>query len=178
MASFFVDSLLLLLPPSLADAIQTHILRPTSPFQIYTQEALAHTQRAYDILLPRLEVLYHQAVTALYDAAGGDEGPAAAALATLPLILSAVAAIAVVTLVTRLISWWTRMMMKVAFWGVIIILLLGVWERGLVASARDVVVVASKLAGYGAAVREIWVREYQHYEEQTRSSSRAHHTRR
>lgn len=176
MASIFFDGVILpLLPQSLADHIRTYILHPGSSFQIYSKEALVQAQRGYETLLPRLEPLYHQAVDALSDAAG--EGPAAA-LAFVPLLLTAIAAIMFVNMVMRLISWWTRLLTRVAFYGVILILLLGVWERGPVQSVKDIVVITSKLAGYGAAVRDIWVREYQHYEEQTRSSARAHHTRR
>lgn len=178
MASIFVHSVILpLLPRSLADIIRTHVIHPDSPFQIYGRQAIAGAQRGYhEIVLPRLEPLYHQAIGALSEAAGSD-GPAAI-IALLPLVLTGIAAVMVVSFTMRLISWWTRLLTRLAFWAVILVFLLGVWERGPLQSVRDIVVVGGKLAGYGAAVREIWVREYNHYEEQTRSSARAHHTRR
>lgn len=160
-----------LLPQPLADTIRTYILHPHSAFQIYGNQALILAQRGY---YETLEPLWQRALdTAVNSSEGGGT-----LVAMLPLITFSVAAVMVVSFVMRLVSWWTRILSRIAFWAVVAVLLLAAWERGPLQSARDCVVVVGKIVGYGAAVRDIWVREYQHYEEQTRSSARAHHTRR
>lgn len=40
------------------------------------------------------------------------------------------------------------------------------WQRGFEESARDVVLVGGKVAGYAAVVKDIWLTEYKKYEGQ------------
>lgn len=172
-SSMTTQFVLSLLPEPMADYIATHILHPRSPFQIYGKEALTQAQRGYETLYPHLEPYYNQAVDAMSD----PDGPGAY-LALVPLVLTAIAAVMVVSYVVRIMTWWTRFVTRMAFYAFLLALLAMVWDRGLFQSLRDVVVIVSKLAGYGAAVKNIWLEEYQRYEAQqaraTGRSSRTH----
>ncbi len=79
--------------------------------------------------------------------------------------------IQVLAWVRRIMMWWTRLAFRVVFWTFVIGLIAAVWERGLEASLRDAIVIASKIAGYAAAVKDIWMREYQKYDAQSRAGS-------
>merc|ERR1719160_605481 len=62
--------------------------------------------------------------------------------------------------------WWARFTMVLAFYAAIVVVIAIAWERGPARSLRDVVVVASKIVGYLASLREVWVQEYDRYESQ------------
>jgi len=157
----------------MAHYIATHILHPRSPFQIYGKEALTRAQRGYETLYPHLEPYYNQAVDAMSD----PEGPGAY-FALVPLVLGVIAAVMVVSYVIRIMTWWTRFVSRMAFYAVLLAVVAMVWDRGLLQSSKDAVIIVSKLVGYGASVRDIWLKEYQRYEAQqaaaTGRSSRTH----
>ncbi|CAG9938177.1 unnamed protein product [Clonostachys rosea f. rosea IK726] len=72
---------------------------------------------------------------------------------------------------SALMMWWTRVMARLALWGVVAALVAFMWSRGPEQTVRDVVVVISKVMGFGAAVKDIWLEEYRQYESQQRAGS-------
>lgn len=145
-----------LLPPELARLVQTQILSPSSPVQTIKTHVLALSRQALDILTPL--------VTPLLDRALATDG--------LPGFVTMVCALGVlfllVTWVHRMVMWWTRLAMRAVFWGVVVLLGAWAWQRGPVETARDVFVVGGKLAGFVMAMKDVWMDEYQKYDEQQR----------
>jgi hypothetical protein len=83
------------------------------------------------------------------------------------------AAFQILIWVQRTISFFTRLAFRAVLWTCIGLALMAVWQRGPEAVARDVVVVVSKLIGYAAVVKDIWLSEYQKYDAQTRAGAGA-----
>lgn len=160
-SSFGTNIVLSLLPKGVADYVATYILHPRSSFQIYSREALTQAQRGYEALYPRLEPLYRQAIETVMSAEDFHDY-----VSMLPLILSAVAAIMIVSFAVRVVAWWTRLVTKLAMWAAILLILVAIWERGPFQSLKDLVAIAGALAGYGASVKDIWLSEYERYESQ------------
>lgn len=68
--------------------------------------------------------------------------------------------------------WVTALLMRVVFWTCVVSAVAFVYQRGMEQTARDAVVVGAKIAGYGAAVRDVWWREYRRYEAQQQNAVR------
>lgn len=81
------------------------------------------------------------------------------------LLLLALAVI-VLNWIRRIMLWWTRLTMRIATWAAVIALAAWVYERGVFESVKDVVVVGSKVGGYLAVLKEVWLDEYNKYEAQ------------
>ena len=64
--------------------------------------------------------------------------------------------------------FWMRLAFRLAGWSLVVLLLAAAWQRGLEQSAQDVFAVAMRVVGYAAVVRDVWVREYERYQEQER----------
>ncbi|UNI14710.1 hypothetical protein JDV02_001311 [Purpureocillium takamizusanense] len=148
-----------LLPPDMAASVRRHVLHPSSPVQSLARAASARAQSLFaSTLAPALEPLADWAARALADNQG---------LAGLVAALAAVTAVVVVmNWLRRLVLWWTRVVLRLTLWGLVALLLSWVWSRGVMESVRDAVVVAGKVAGYLAVVRDVWVAEYNRYEGQ------------
>jgi len=80
-------------------------------------------------------------------------------------------AVQVLIWVQRTISFFTRLAFRAVLWTFIGLALMAVWQRGPEAVAGDVFVIVSKLVGYAALVKDIWLKEYQKYDAQTRTGS-------
>lgn len=68
----------------------------------------------------------------------------------------------------RLVMFWTRLALRLAWWAVLAGAVAVVVRRGPEAAARDVLVFLSRLAGYAVVVRDLWRTEYQKYDAQTK----------
>ena len=66
--------------------------------------------------------------------------------------------------------FWMRLAFRLLGWSLVILLLATAWQRGLEQSAQDVFAAAMRVMGYAAVVRDVWVREYERYQEQERMS--------
>jgi len=53
--------------------------------------------------------------------------------------------------------FWTRLVMRIAFWGGAILLVAAVWQRGVGRTAEDAV-------EWGRELSDIWWREYRRWE--------------
>jgi hypothetical protein len=155
-----------LLPPDMADFIQAHVLDPSSPVQMIKRQATTQAYRAAEAVYPLLEPLVNRAL----GLAAENEG-----LVGLAVVVAAVAAVIVVmNWIRRLLLWWTRFVVRMAFWAVVVALCAVAWERGLARTARDCAVLGGKLAGYAAALKDVWLAEYHQYEAQRMGSAGAH----
>lgn len=65
-----------------------------------------------------------------------------------------------------MVAWVTGLMFRLVFWACVAAAAAVVVQRGPEQTVRDAVVVVSKVAGYGAALRDVWVSEYRRYEAQ------------
>lgn len=148
-----------LLPAEMNDFIQTHILHPRSPVQHLARQANVLINNFFKTLYPIIEPLFDRLVDAINENQG----------TTGLLLVVAVVTVVMVVMnwIRRLMMWWTRMLAKLTFYAIVVALLAGVWQRGLMTTARDLVVVGSKLAGYGAALKDVWMEEYDRYESQS-----------
>lgn len=147
-----------LLPAELADSISTHVLHPDSPVQILKRRATVEAERVLRALYPLVQPLIDRAVALAAESEG---------------LVGAVVAITLVTTVVmvliwiqRLAMWLTRLAMRLTFWAILLVIVAAVWQRGPLESARDAAVVLGKVAGYLAALKNIWLEEYDRYESQ------------
>lgn len=96
----------------------------------------------------------------------------AAALASSPdavllifAVFAAVAVIQIMAFIHRLIAFWTRMVMRLLFWGLVVGLGAVMYQRGLQTTLNDAMVIGSKLLGFAAGVKEVFMSEYRRYED-------------
>ena len=158
MDPFTNQALSALLPPEMVEYIHAHILHPSSPVQVFLRKASLSIQYAVGAVVPVISPV----IDRLLDAMSENQG--ATGLVVALAVITAV--VVVMNWLRRLVVWWTRQLARLAFWAVVALVVAAVWERGLTRSARDVVVLASKFAGYLAALKDVWVDEYNHYESQ------------
>lgn len=81
-------------------------------------------------------------------------------------VLALVLAVQVLSWIRRAVAWFARLLFRLAFWTCVALGVAFVWQRGPEQTARDAVVVVSKVVGFGAAMRDVWVSEYRRYEAQ------------
>lgn len=148
-----------LLPAELNDFIQAHVLHPHSVVQHAVRQANVVLNNIYKTMIPVIEPFFDR----LLDAINENQGTTG-----LLLVVAVITAVLVVmNWIRRIMMWWTRMVAKLSFYAILALLLAAVWQRGLTTTARDLVVFGSKLAGYGAALKDVWMEEYDRYESQS-----------
>lgn len=146
-----------LLPPEVAAFIHKNFLDSRSPFQIVLSQLLLQLRRATALLTPLLDRLLAQVGV---DLSGANIAGVVAAAA---LVISV---LAVLDYVRRMILWWTRFTFRIVFWAAVVGVAALVWERGLMESAKDAAVLGGKVVGYAAGVKDVWMAEYERYEQQ------------
>jgi hypothetical protein len=156
--------LLSALPRDMADFINTHILHPHSPFQTYKRALLAQAQRAVDALSPLAQPLADRLLALVAENQG--------AVGILISVVVLTVLVFVVTLVQRVMVWCTRVAMRIVFWGCVCGVAAWAWQRGPLETARDAVVVGSKVAGFLAGLGNYWLEEYNRYDEQEKMHTR------
>ena len=72
----------------------------------------------------------------------------------------------VLSMVRRLLAWWTRLLFRLLFWAGIVVMVSAVWQRGLERSAEDAAAIVGRLYGYASFVGDIWRAEYNKYQQQ------------
>lgn len=83
--------------------------------------------------------------------------------------------VVILLLVVQLLSWisrvmmfWTRLAFRILFWSAVVAVASVVWQRGIGTTIGDLVNIGGKLMGYAVIVKDIWIREYQKYEAQSK----------
>ncbi|KAL2182754.1 hypothetical protein L209DRAFT_759987 [Thermothelomyces heterothallicus CBS 203.75] len=153
------------LPPDLViflGNVRAALLHPSSP--VHALRASAST------LLAEMGPLLVSALDAL-----------AALIASSPTVVAAAAAVVLAALVLQLLSivrrvmlFWTRLAFRMLFWSAAALLASAVWQRGVERSARDAVVAASRLAGWLAGAADLFWHEYEKAREaQARAQAQA-----
>ncbi|GAO17805.1 uncharacterized protein UV8b_02096 [Ustilaginoidea virens] len=155
-ASLSSRLLMELLPPHVATFAQQHLLNPRAPFQIYSQKAVSQLHVFLASLVPHVQPLLDRVAAAMVENQG------VTGFVTLVLLMTAV--VVVMNWIRRLVLWWTRLVMRVVFWTVVAAVLAWVWNRGVMESARDAVVLGAKVVGYLAVLKDFWMAEYKRYE--------------
>ncbi|RDA85652.1 hypothetical protein CP532_3548 [Ophiocordyceps camponoti-leonardi (nom. inval.)] len=153
-----------LLPPEMAASARHHLLRPDSPLQSCKRQ-LAATARA------GLVAVTDVAARAL--AASDSQGAVAGVVSTLAVL--AVSAL-LLRWVGRLVLWWTRFTLRLAWWAFVVALCACVWQRGPVATLQNVLVGAGALMRYLVILRDVWLAEYNRYEVQERQQQQRQYT--
>jgi hypothetical protein len=151
-----------LLPPDVAAFIKAHILDPRSPFQQIFSQLLFYLRQATILLTPILD----RALSTV-----GIELSGANIASTIAIAACVLTVLAVLDYVRRMVMWWTRFAFRIVFWAIAVGVAAWVWERGMMESAKDAVVVGGKLVGYAAGVKDVWMAEYERYEQQQHQSS-------
>lgn len=150
-----------LLPPDVVALIDAHVLAPQSAVQIAKRHALAQAQRSAAVVLPLVRPLADRALAVLAEHQG--------ALDLLIPLAVLTATLVVLNWIRRLVLWWTRLALRAVFWAAAVALAAWVWNRGVLASARDATVVGAKVVGYMAVLKDVWLDEYKRYEGQQAS---------
>lgn len=149
------------LPPNVVALIDTHILGPRSPLQIFKRQALAQARLGASSLIPLVQPVADRGMAVLAEHQG--------ALDLLLPLATIVATLVVLNWIRRLVLWWTRLAMRAVLWAAVVALAAWVWNRGVLVSARDAAVVGAKVVGYMAVLKNVWLDEYKRYEGQQAS---------
>ncbi|KAI2626216.1 hypothetical protein GGS21DRAFT_540942 [Xylaria nigripes] len=159
--TWIVNALQGILPDQTLQLLQDHVLHPSSTLRTFSSHALFALQRAALMLQPVLSPVADRAMRAL------QESPDVVFFGVL--LAAFFTVFQILIWVQRTISFFTRLAFRAVLWTLIGLALMAIWQRGPEAVATDVVVIVSKLVGYAAIVKEIWLREYQKYDAQTRA---------
>ncbi|KAH9908738.1 hypothetical protein F4778DRAFT_718537 [Xylariomycetidae sp. FL2044] len=139
-----------------------HLATPLSILHTIRQQLSSLLSQIHVVLYPLAAPLLSRAVSALYEA------PDLVVLGFLLMLF--VLALQAVMFVHRTMLYVTRLAFRMVFWAAVVAGLAVVWQRGPEKTARDVVVVVSKLAGFAAVIKDIWLSEYRKYDAQGRGS--------
>ncbi|TPX08795.1 uncharacterized protein E0L32_009735 [Thyridium curvatum] len=153
------------LPDPLPQLLHEHVLHPHAYVQVLKRKAMHLLARLFNAAYPFLSPVADRLARALHDS------PDLVVLAALLVALAA--ALQVLLYVRRVVAWGVRLALRMAFWAGVVALGAVVWRRGLEESVRDVVVAGGKVAGYAAAIGEVWMAEYRRYEAQTQRVAQA-----
>ncbi|OAA33034.1 hypothetical protein AAL_00499 [Moelleriella libera RCEF 2490] len=155
-ASLFSRLVAELLPPSLANSVRNHLLNPRGPLQFYKRQLSTQMRSLTASLQPHVQPVLDR-ILALAVENQGITGMVA-------LVVLMTVVVVVMNWIRRLIMWWTRIVARAMFWAGVVVLLAWIWERGVMESVRDGVVVGGKVVGYLAVLKDFWMAEYQRYE--------------
>ncbi|KAK4103185.1 hypothetical protein N658DRAFT_494513 [Parathielavia hyrcaniae] len=137
------------LPAETLAALQSHLLNPSSPLHNLRRSLTALAAQMLSLLAPLLDYL-------------------AALLANSPTIVAAAATLVIAVLILQVLSvvrrvmlFWTRLAFRLLFYAVVGLAASMVWQRGVERTVRDLVVVGSQVGGWVAGVASVWWEEYQ-----------------
>ncbi|KAI1775280.1 hypothetical protein F4818DRAFT_45125 [Hypoxylon cercidicola] len=155
-----LDALKGILPEQTMELLQDHLQNPQSMLQAAWRQAASLLNKLFALAYPLVEPLLARLAQALHDSP--DIVVLGFALALFVFVLQ------VVAWVHRTMMYVTRLAFRLLGWALVFALVAVVWRRGPDAALRDVVVFASRLAGYAAVVKDIWWSEYQKFDAQTK----------
>ncbi|KAK1965560.1 hypothetical protein LY78DRAFT_658151 [Colletotrichum sublineola] len=156
-ANFLLRSLL---PPDAADFIHQNALHPSSPLQQLRAQAQSAASRALGQLYPNLVPALDATLEFVHSS------PELVSFAVLLALLAAT--VVVLNWIRRVVAFWTALVLRLAFWGCVVVVVAAVWQRGVWETAQDAVVIGGKVVGFAAAVKDVWVSEYNRYEQETK----------
>jgi len=155
------------LPENTVSFLQDHVLADATPVQIIYQQIMKLTRSTLSGFLAALAPV----VTPIFDRLVATLSSSPDFIFFGAMLFIIVATIQIALLVQRTMLYITRLFFRMLGWALVIAALAAIWQRGPEATARDAVVVVSKLAGYASVVRDIWWTEYQKYDAQTRGQT-------
>ena len=155
------------LPENTISFLQEHILSPQTPVQIIYQQFLSLTRSSLAAFVAAVAPI----VTPIIDRLVATLSSSPDFVLVGALLVLIVLTIQIALFVQRTMLYVTRLFFRMLGWALVVAALAAVWQRGPEATARDAVVVASKLAGYASVVKDIWWSEYQKYDAQTRGQT-------
>lgn len=138
--------------------LHQNILSPSSPLQTLRRQSIELLSTVFSIMTPVLQPLLDRLNTALTNS------PDVVVLVFVAVLL--LVALQILAWMRRMVAWVTGLMFRLVFWACVVAMAAVVVQRGPEQTVRDAVVVVSKVAGYGAALRDVWVSEYRRYEAQ------------
>ncbi|ERS96067.1 hypothetical protein HMPREF1624_07603 [Sporothrix schenckii ATCC 58251] len=161
------------LPDSVSDLLQEYAFRDGAPLQLFSAALAQQAARAADAVSPYTAPLTARAtssfvtmVTPVLDRIARAAYNAPDVVVLLLVVVMAVLAIQVLSLLRRLVAWWTRLLFRLLFWSGVVLVLAAVWQRGPLQSAQDAAAIAGRLYGYASFVGDIWRAEYNKYQQQ------------
>ncbi|KAL1835726.1 hypothetical protein VTJ49DRAFT_6159 [Mycothermus thermophilus] len=148
------------LPPdtTLPTTLYTLFLSPSSPLQTALRTLTSAISTLTTHLVPVINALLDRAAT-LFSSTSPD------ILALASLLLLTFLAWQLLSLVRRIIAFWTRLVFRLFFWAVIGSVVAMAWQRGVEQTARDAVVVGAKVAGWMVGVAQTWWEEFEKAQE-------------
>jgi hypothetical protein len=160
-----LDQLLDLLPEPLATFLRHNALHPSSPLQVLARGLnITITTMAYPFMASAL------APVADVFAELKSAYPEIFGLALFTIFLSVF--LIAMTLVRRLIMWWTRVVFNLFLLGLIVVVAAAVWEKGVFDSLKLLVVLGSWVAGWCAGVGRHFWNEWERYARQAEEERR------
>ncbi|KAL2269780.1 hypothetical protein VTJ83DRAFT_1964 [Remersonia thermophila] len=148
------------LPPdtALPTTLYALFLSPSSPLQTALRTLTSALSALTTHLVPVVNALLDRAA-ALFSSASPD------IVALASLLLLTFLAWQILSIVRRIIAFWTRLVFRLFFWAVIGLVVAMAWQRGVEQTARDAVVVGAKLAGWMVGVAQTWWEEFEKAQE-------------
>ncbi|GAB1311314.1 hypothetical protein MFIFM68171_01524 [Madurella fahalii] len=147
-----LDFLKDLLPPETLTHLhdlQARLLEPSSPIHRFSAALSSLASAMGPVLSTALDRL-----VALLSAS-----PNAVAVAVLLVVV--VVVLQVLSIVRRIMLFWTRLAMRLLFWSVVAVVASMVWQRGVAESVQDVIYWAGRAVGLFGGMVEVWLREYE-----------------
>ncbi|KXX73389.1 hypothetical protein MMYC01_209378 [Madurella mycetomatis] len=77
------------------------------------------------------------------------------------LLVVAVVVLQILSIIRRIMLFWTRLAMRLLFWSVVAVVASMVWQRGVAESVQDTVYWAGRAIGLLGGMVEVWLREYE-----------------
>jgi uncharacterized protein YggT (Ycf19 family) len=123
-----------------------HIYDSVDPYLRPIRRFIFQTQRQiYPILLPYLNTAANLA----------HKSPAIITVGILLLFL--LIAMQVLNFIRRVMVWWFKLVMRIAFWTVVVLFISAIWQRGVERTVGD-------LVGWSQELNDVWWREYRRWE--------------
>ncbi|TGJ77093.1 hypothetical protein E0Z10_g10781, partial [Xylaria hypoxylon] len=150
-----------ILPEQTLQLLHDHVLHPSSTLRTISSYALLGMQQVTFLLQPLVE----RGMRALHNS------PDFVFLGLLLALFFIV--LRILLWVQQMISFFARLAFRAVLWMLIGLAVMAVWNRGPEAFITDMAVLGRRLVLYAALVKEIWIREYQKYDAQTRAGAGA-----
>ncbi|CAK7198600.1 hypothetical protein SEUCBS139899_001264 [Sporothrix eucalyptigena] len=161
------------LPDSVSSLVYEYALRDGAPLQLWSRVLANQASRAAHAVSPYTAPLTAKAtssfatmVTPVLDRIARAAYNAPDVVVLLFVVVLLVLMLQVLSLIRRLVAWWTRMLFRLIFWSGVALVVAAVWQRGLAQSAEDAAAIVGRLYGYASFVGDIWRAEYNKYQQQ------------
>ncbi|CAK7275221.1 hypothetical protein SEPCBS119000_006585 [Sporothrix epigloea] len=161
------------LPSPVLTLVDEYALRDGAPLQLWFRVLSDQATRTADAVSPYTAPLTARATASFATMASPVLDRIASAAYNAPdivvlllVVVLLVLLLQVLSLVRRLVAWWTRMLFRLIFWSGVVLVIAAMWQRGLAQSAQDAAAIVGRLYGYASFVGDIWRAEYEKYQQQ------------